>query len=238
MTNESSLTKHPTHASSGIALFAGLCTTALSTSHSLQLSIVGVEAIGTFLLLGSSIAQQRGSRVWNRLLLLIGSSIVCIALGLGFVFPGSLINRVAFLGGLLGPVLLILAVYPLRPAWSRPTAGFGTALLVSSVLIRGWLGQIGQIQLLGAVVMAVLAWDGAEQAIALGNDVGRGARTLGVVILHTISSLTVGIVAIIITTGVYGTTPTSIPLLAVAFLFGATAILILSIYLPNLRRDA
>lgn len=234
MTEKPSIPKRPSHASGGIALLAGLCTTWISTSHSLQLIIVGIEAVGTVILLASSVARQRESHVWQLLLVFTGSSIVSIAIGLSVVFPGSLIDRGAFISGMLGPVLLILAVYPLRTTWSRPIAGIGTTLLLSSVLIRGWLEQIGQIHLLGAVMMTLLAWDAAEQAITLGNDVGRGARTAVVSITHTIGSLTVGIVAMTITTAVYGTTPTTIPPLAVAILLASISVLIVSIYLPNL----
>lgn len=82
--------------------------------------------------------------------------------------------------------------------------------------------------------MTILAWGTVEQAITLGNDVGRGARTVVVSITHTIGSLVVGIVAMILTTGVYGTTPTTIPLLAVSLLLAATSLLVLSMHATNL----
>lgn len=232
--SESYITKHPSHASGSIALLAVLCAVGLSTNHPLQRTIVAIEAVGMVILLGSSVAQQRGRRGSGLSLLLAGSVTVSIALGLGVVFPGRLIERGALIGGMLGPVLMILAVYPLRATWSRPLTWLGAALLISVLMIRGWVAQIGQTRLLGAVVMTVVAWDAAEQAITLGNDVGRSARTFVVSITHTIASLTVGIIAITITTGMYGITPATIPLVSVLLLLGSIPVFVLSLYIINI----
>lgn len=217
----SRITTYPSHASGSIALLAALCATGFSTSQPLQLTIVGIEAIGAFILLGSSVVQQRGRRMSGLALLLAGSIIVCLALGLGVVFPVGLLERSALLSGIVGPVLVVLAMYPLRATWSRSLTGLGTILLISGVMIRGWLAQIDQIPLLGAVLMTILAWDAAEQAITLGDDVGRGARTFVVSIAHTLSSLAIGLLAITVATGIYGMAPVTIPLGAVALLLSA-----------------
>lgn len=235
MTNESRITRHPSHASGGIALLGAFCATGLSTSGQLQLTVVVLEAIGAFVLLGSSVARQQGKRASGLALLLAGSLLVSTALGLGAVFPVGPIERGALLGGLLGPVLVLLAVYPLWAPWSRLLAGLGTALLVCGVVVRGWLGPIGRIQLFGAVMLTILAWDAAERAITLGNDVGRGARTFVVSITHTIGSVAIGTVAIIVTIGAYRVAPETIPLGGAALLLGSIPVLLLSLYLSYLR---
>lgn len=235
MTSEPHTPKHPSHASGGIALLAAFCATGLNTSGSLQLTIVVIEAIGGFIVLGSSVIRHRGKRAGGLVLLLSGSLLISIAFGLSAVFPVGLIERGALIGGMGGSVLIILAIYPLRTTWSRAFTGLGTTVLISGVLVRGWLGAISSIHLFGAVMMTILAWDAAEQAITLGKDVGRSTRTFVVSLTHTSGSLAIGIVAIISIMGLSTITPSTIPLVAVALLLGLIPILLLSLYLPYLR---
>lgn len=231
----SKITKHPSYAGSGIALVAALCVTGLITSSPLQLTVVGIEALGIFMLLCSGLVRQRGRRITGLLLLITGSIIVCLSLGLSVVFPMGLIERGALIGGVFSPVLVLLGLYPLRVEWSRNLTGLGTALLSSSVVISEWVTQMGQVQLLLAVLLTVLAWDAAEQAITLGNDVGRGARTVAVSITHTTGSLAVGLLALTVAIGLYGRTPSSIPIAALVLLFGAVLLLLLALYFGDHR---
>lgn len=230
MTDKSHITKQPSPESGGIAILVVFCAAGLSTSHPLQVSIVGVEAMGAFLLLGGWVVRDREGRGSGYVFYLAGSLLVSLALGMSVVFPGEPIERAALVAGTVGPAIVLLAVSPLCTSCSHSLTGLGTSLLMGGVMIRGWLEQIGQLHVFVAVVMTILAWDTAEQAITLGNDVGRDARTVLVTITHTVGTLSIGAFAILVTAGVYGVTPATIPVVGLALLFVSIPLLLLAVY--------
>jgi len=235
-TTRSQRTTRPSYASSAIALLAAVCAAGLTTTHPVQRTLVAIEALGVFVVLLSAVGRQRGHRLGGLSLLLAGGGVVGLALGLSTVFPAGLVERGALVSGMLGPVVLLLGLYPVRETLTRHFTGVGIALLVGAIVIRGWLQGIGQLQLLAAVALTLLAWDLAEQAVTLGRDVGRGARTVIVSLTHTAGSLLVGLFGVAVAAGIYGVPPSTLPLAALALLLAGTLVLGLALYLGHLEQ--
>jgi hypothetical protein len=233
-TTRSQVTTQPSYAGSAIALFAAVCAAGLTTTHPVQHTLVTVEALGVLLVLLSAGVRQRGHRLGGLSLLLVGGGVVGLTLGLSTVFPAGLVERGALLCGMLGPAVLLLGLYPFREGLTRHLTGLGIALLVSTVVVRGWLGGIGQLQLLAAVALTILAWDVSEQAVRLGRDVGRGTRSAVVSLAHTAGSLLVGLLGVTAAAGIYGVPPSKIPLVALALLLASALVLVLALFLGHL----
>lgn len=230
---ETDITTAPSYASSGIALLAGLCSMGLITTHPLQVIIVGIDAIGILIVFASSLLRYHDRRLGGLVFLGGGGLVVSLSLGLGTIFPIGLTGRSALVGGLLGPVLVLLGLYPLRPEWSRALVSLGVTLLICAIILQGWLTKVGQVRLLGAVMMVVLAWDAAEHAITLGREVGRNARTVAVSLTHSLGSLLVGLTAILVAEGLSGLSLSSIPTSSLGLLLGTLLLLLFALYLSD-----
>ncbi len=231
------ITTHPSYTSSTIALCAAVCVVGVLTTHPLQRKIVGIEAIGLLILQLSIVVQRRWNRMSGLACILLGSLLTTISLGLGIVFPMNLIERSAFVGGMFGPVVLLLGLYPLHKSVSRWLTGISTALLIYSAVVNGWAAQLSHQQLLGAIMLTILAWDAAGHAISLGKEVGRGSRSFVVSSVHTVGTLTVGMGGILIADVFNRLRAVAIPAASFTLLLGVLLLLLFALYLGDLERS-
>ena len=229
----SSVVKQPTYAGSALAVLAAACVAGVLASQPVQVSIAGVETIGAFLLLGSGLVRRRGHRVLGGGLVLAGSGLVCLALGLGLLSPGGLFERVAFFGGMLAIACVVLGVFPLRQSWAGSLVGFGIVLFSCSLVFLAWISNPSTLQLLLGFGLTIVTWDMAEHAIALGNDVGRSARTYPVTLIHLVGSLGVGLAGGAIALVVDSVQLPAIPITALALLLVAVLLLLLVLFLGD-----
>jgi len=229
----SSVVKQPTYAGSAFAVLAAACVTAALASQPVQVSIGGVEAVGAFLLLGSSLVRRRGHRVIGGGLVITGCGLICLALGLSLLSSGGLFERIAFFGGTLAMACVILGVFPLRQSWAGSLVGLGIVLFSCSLVFLAWISNPGRMQLVLGFGLTIVTWDMAEHAIALGNDVGRSARTYPVTVIHLVGSLGVGVVAGTVALLVDSVQLPAIPIAALALLLGAVLLLLLVLFLGD-----
>ncbi|PCR88786.1 DUF7519 family protein [Natrinema ejinorense] len=229
----SSIVKQPTYAGGAFAVLAAACVTGVLASRSVQVSIAGVETIGSLLLLGSGVVRRRGYRVLGGSLVVGGSGIVCLALGLSFLAPGGPFERLSFLGGTVAMACVVLGVFPLYRSWTRPLVGIGVALFSCSLVGLAWATNIGGPRLLLGVGLTIVTWDVAEHAITLGDDVGRSARTYTVSVTHLAGSLGVGLAAGTVAVAVSSVQLPPIPIAALALLLGAFLLLLFVLFLGD-----
>ena len=95
---------------------------------------------------------------------------------------------------LLGGTGLLALVLGLR-AGVRPAVSLGVLGLFLGVLVAGAVGVPTELLLVSAAASAV-AWDVADQALSLGEQVGRGADTARAELVHAAGSALVASVAV------------------------------------------
>lgn len=109
---------------------------------------------------------------------------------------------------------------------SRRTRDLGLAWLVLAAVLAGLRGA-GPGPLLVAGVAAVVAWDAADQAVGVGEQLGRAARTRRVEAVHAAGSLLVGLGGATVGYGAYRLAGGGTPVAALALLLvGAIALIV------------
>lgn len=135
-----------------------------------------------------------------------------------------------FVVGYLGVTFVALGVSRVRPGTERAMLTAGASLLLIAVAIGAMVyGSSLQAQLAGGVA-AIVAWDLGEQAVNLGEQVGRRARTRGVELVHAGGTLGVGVLALALIYGVRGAELTGVPLGGLLVLLVAGLTLSVSLY--------
>lgn len=127
------------------------------------------------------------------------------------------------LGGALGVFgLLLLGVGQLRG--TRTAVTVGALLGFGGVVAAGASGAAPAVVLVGTAA-AVLAWDLGEQAINLGEQLGRSARTRNAELVHAANSTLVAAAAIGIGYGLFLVAAGGQPVPALVLLLGAGVLL-------------
>lgn len=137
-------------------------------------------------------------------------SVIAASVALG---TSALFGSVGALFGLLG--LLVIAVGVARG--SRRLLTIGAFVLLVGILSGSLVSAPPELLLPGAIA-TVLAWDFGEQAINVGEQLGREANTQTLEIMHAASSTIVGIAAGALGYGVYLAGGGGQPVTALVFL--------------------
>ncbi|WP_425499573.1 DUF7519 family protein [Halogeometricum luteum] len=148
-----------------------------------------------------------------------GVSVALAAAALGFAGVG-----VAAAGALApaGVGVLVLAVGLFRA--SRRVVTVGAAALFLGVLYAGARGGAPEPLLLGALG-TVVSWDAAEYAVGVGEQLGRDADTTRLTLVHTATTLAVGVVGAAVAYAVFLSVGGGQPVAAlVLLLFGVVAL--------------
>lgn len=102
---------------------------------------------------------------------------------------------------------------------------FGAVAMLFAVVLAG-LGRLPPATVVGAAVLAVVAWDGAANARSLGRHVGRRAGTARAAMAHTGGTLVGGAVAGTVVLLAYGLTPGRWPAVALVLVVAGGAVLL------------
>jgi len=100
--------------------------------------------------------------------------------------PGDGPERAAIqsLPAMLGVAVLAAALVPVRGTGSRSLVKLGVGFVFCSVLLAGFFQSVNPDHLLGATAASVVAWNAGEQAIGLGEQLGRSATTWRLELVH------------------------------------------------------
>ncbi|WP_276300206.1 DUF7519 family protein [Halorussus lipolyticus] len=132
----------------------------------------------------------------------------------------ALSSTTALAGGLAGFALLTVGVV----AGSRRGITLGAGVLLLGSLVGGLLSGAAYL-LLPGVIATVLAWDFGEQAINVGEQLGRTADTTQLEATHAAGSTVVGVGAGALGYGVYLVSSGGQPVTALVFLLLAAVVL-------------
>ena len=187
--------RRPTRASAALAVLFGVAALAVFDDPTVR-TVLAVETVALCLLAGASLVWRRWWRVGR---LAVGSLAVAAvglgSLGLLWVRTENLLTVAQFGPGAVGLAVLVGALL-LPAAGSRRLVKAGTGLLFLSVLTVGVVRQPPLVTLLGGGVLTVLAWDAGENAVGLGDQLGRRASTYRVEAVHLGGTALVGAVAV------------------------------------------
>lgn len=156
-----------------------------------------VEGVGIGLLaLGRSLRTD-GNETFGLALTAGGLVVVLVAFGLAITEPRRMGVRLWLLVGTVAAFLVAVAVVPVVERRSRQLLKVGSVLLFFSVLLGGLVALGPLSTLLVGAVAALLVWDIGENAVSIGEQLGRGAPTTRVELTHLAASLLVGGVAVV-----------------------------------------
>ena len=227
----------PAPAGAVLAVAAAVVGVAVVANTEAQLLAIGTEVVAVAALGAGAELRERGRRGglaapagW--LLLLVGVGAAVAALALAVVEPDRLSRQLELVPGLIGVTLLALGVRPAsdRRIRSRYLVGAGAAFVVIAAFTSGVIYGAGRTSLLVATALAVLAWDAGEQAVSLGEQVGRRAETAAVTLVHVGASAVVGVAAVALAGGIYAVNVTGASLFALVLLLGAAIVLSAALY--------
>jgi hypothetical protein len=213
-----------------LAIVFAIGTAGLITHTPVQLVPILVESIGLLVLALGAATRGRGYRRVGPGIMFAGSLVIMGAVGASVAFPGSIYLRALLCLGTLGVATLLFGVLPVRAKWSRQLVTLGAIFLFGGVVLSGVVYE-ASLRLVGAVVTMLLAWDAGEQAISLGEQVGRYADMRSVELVHLVGSTATGVVAIVVAAATYRFGVTEIPPLGLGFLLAAVLVLAVAIAL-------
>ena len=225
-----SVARTPTLAGSGVALGAALVSVAALADAPRQLAPVATVGVGLLVVGTGGALQASGRRIAGRATALTGFAVGLAGVGLAASVPATLFAQAVLSVGLFGAYALLMALYPVRRALSRPLVVVGTVMLVAAAALDSVLAGVATHRLLASVTAAVVAWDASERAITLGEQVGRRARTAGVELLRSGASVALGAFACVVSFVAFGATPAVLPPATLALLLAAALLAMGSLF--------
>lgn len=223
----------PTRLSSTVAVLAACASVAFVATATGQLLAVGTALGGVVVLALGAALYRRGFWFLGLPIALVGLAVSLSAIGVGFVMTESTrITERAELVGLLGIPLVALGVLPLHKRVARRLVSAGLVFLVVGAVLSGMLHGTGLVPLplLASLAAAVVAWDAGEQAINLGEQLGRSARTWPVEVSHTGGTVVFGGLSIGTAMTLYGANVTGLPIETLLLLLAAAVVLMVALY--------
>lgn len=221
MTEGIRIERRPAVAGGVVSLVAGtLAVAAVADADGQLVALAGESAALLVLTVGAS-RLRAGDRVVGILLAMAGGLGAPAAIGYGVVSVTQTTQLVELVPGQVGLGLLALGYVPVRRRWSRRLIAAGSIAIGVGVVASGVVYGAGGLRLLVGMALAVVAWDAAEQAINLGEQVGHRAGGADVVATHTAWSLGVGAVGVAAASGVSALDVSGLPLVGVGLLLAA-----------------
>lgn len=205
-----------------IALAAGVL---VALGGDAVLTALAVQGGGLLAVGAGTTLHRRGYRVPGIVLAIAGGIAVAAAV---VVFVGeseTLSVTLQFLPGLLGLPLVVAALLPVRGHGSCNLVKLGTGGVFLSVVLSGLFLAVGDVQLLLAAAATIVAWSAAENAISVGEQLGRGATAWRLEAAHIAGSALVGLAGVAAITLVRGVAATGLSLASFTLLFVALLLL-------------
>lgn len=140
--------------------------------------------------------RRRGHRQLGTALAVVGVGAVAWGLVAFADTRRALSYTLRFLPGLVGVPVLVGALLPVGGSGSRLACKLGTGGVFLSVVLAGLFRAVGETQLLFAAVATVVAWDAADNAVGIGEHLGRGPAAWRPQAMHTTGSVAVGLAGI------------------------------------------
>lgn len=223
-----SVSRRPRRFGSVLALLVASLAVAAVASEPGQRTALTVGTAGA-IGLWAGIRWSRDSSLGYGLAIL-GVFIVSTGLVLGVTRTASVRTAVEVVPGLVGIATLAAGLGPIHMGHKRLVISAGTGLVLVAVLVSGAIRGASTLALLAGGGITVVAWDLAEQAVSLSEQVGEAAATHRVELVHGGATAGFAGLAVGTTWVVRGFDVTGLPLVTVLFLLAAAVTLTLVLY--------
>ena len=225
----------PSRVSSAVAVLAAAGSVAALAKVPEQYLAVAVALGGVLVLALGAAVYRRGYRLLGLPVALAGVIAAFGGFGVGVALLGSYEASFTLRGellGLLGVPFVALGVLPVHRRLSRRLVSLGFVFLVLGVVFTGTVNGTGTdpVPLLAAMVAAIVAWDAGEQAINVGRQLGRSARTWPAELSHSGGTAVFGGLSVGAGLVLFGIDVTGLPLSSLLLLLGAALVLMVALY--------
>lgn len=160
--------------------------------------------------------RDRGYGLTGTGLALVGVVGLPAGLGWGFATVRGLSPRIELLPALVGLYVLVLGLGSAVAGWERWFTNAGTGSVLVAVFFSGFVHDASTQALLVGTAATVVAWDLSEQAINMGEHVGRQARTWPVELAHVTGAVVVAAAGVGGAIAIGGANITGLPLVGLA----------------------
>lgn len=191
---------------------------------------VGICLSGLAAVAASLSRRRSGGGPAATLGLAAGTAVVLGSFVAAVVLVDSPSVLVETLLGLLGVVAVGLALAPLYGDGSRLLLKAGVAVTFACVLASGLFVEASLLELLVAGAGTIVSFDLGENAIGIGEQLGRRAGSEPIQAVHAVASVAVGAVAVLGCLVVRGVGTPGIPLLSLTLLLVAVLFLAVAIH--------
>lgn len=224
---------HPTRVGSALSLAAGVGAVALvapadvsafSLAAALALALLGAGAMRV-----AANARGDGRQSVGAVLLAVGVALAVSGVAVGALGVEALPYRLVVVAGVLGVAVLGGGLAPAPAIRPRRLVSAGSGLLVVCVLLAGLMTEAGTLPILAATAATVVAWDAGEQAVSLGEHVGRRARAWPVELGHSGATAAYGAAVVGAAFGVSELNVTDVPLVGLLLLLGGAVALLVAL---------
>lgn len=219
----------PLAGSAALSVLAAVVAVALVADGPAQRAVLLTALVGLAGVAGGGELAHRGRGPSAWLVGLGGAGVVLLALVLGIARAAGG-ARLELLPGVVGLAVLTAGLAAVLPGRERHFVTAGTGAVLLGVFASGVVSGAPAPRLLAATVATVVAWDLGEQAVNMGEHVGREARTWPVELVHGAASVLVGATAVAAALLVYGADVTGLPLAGLSALLGAALVLATTLY--------
>jgi hypothetical protein len=141
-------------------------------------------------------SRRRGHWILGAALALVGVAAIVGGFALFVGERHALSHTLRLLPGLVGLPLLAGTLLPLEAGGSRLACKLGTGGVFLTVVLSGVFRSAGELHLSFAAVATIVAWDAADNAVVVGEHLGRAATAWRLQATHTTGSAVVGLTGV------------------------------------------
>ncbi|NHN58446.1 MULTISPECIES: hypothetical protein [Halorussus] len=220
--------RRPTRLSAGLgalALAAGTLLVAGPGGAAVGLVLVGLVAMAV----GDEL-RARDRRAQSVAALAAGGAVGLLGVAGGAALAGTFPATLRALPGLLGVLLFGAGAAPARGEGSRALVKLGAGFVLVGVLVAGVFDAVPAGTLVAGATAAVVGWDLGENAVNVGEQLGRAASTWRTETVHAAGATLVGIAAVLLGDLVGGIGSSGLSLPALALLLVAVVLLSIALH--------
>lgn len=191
---------------------------------------VGLVLVGLVAMAVGDELRSRDRRAESVAALAAGSAVGLLGVAGGAVLADTFPATLRALPGLLGVLLFGAGAVPVRGEGSRTLVKLGAGFVLIGVLVAGVFDAVPAGTLVAGATAAVVGWDLGENAVNVGEQLGRAASTWRTEGVHAAGAVTVGIAAVLTGDLVDGIGSSGLSLPALALLLVAVVLFSIALH--------
>lgn len=220
----------PTRVSGVVAVAAGALAVLVAIDRPAAVAGLAVLLVGCSVAAVGAGLVGRSRRSSGRVVEWVGLVVAVVAVPVAVVASTTPGGSIALVPGLVGCLLLAVALLPAYGSGSRRLVRLGSGLAFAAVLLAALFHLSPPTRALVGVVLVVVAWDAGDHAVDLGAQLGTRARTWPSELVHVGATGLVGFVGVAGAELGRGLSVASLPLTAFVLVLLAVIALTLALH--------